>query len=87
MTIENTSLGRSKIEREKAQESLRMAKEYEYTHKMYSQRLKNGTIISAKSPEKLAEIINELKKNGSIRCKNVALCFADAGYGSTHICE
>lgn len=67
MTIDNTSLGRSKIEREKAQENLRIAKEYERRCKMYSQKLKNGTIISAKSPEKLAEKINELKKNGSIR--------------------
>lgn len=66
MMIDNTDFERSKVEREKAQEKLREVKEYERTHKMYSQKLKNGTIVSAKSPERLKEVINELKKNGSI---------------------
>ena len=66
MMIDNTDFERSKVEREKAQEKLREVKEYERTHKMYTQKLKNGTIVSAKSPEMLREVINELKKNGSI---------------------
>lgn len=66
MMIEYTDFERSRIEREKAQKMLSEVKEYERTHKMYTQKLKNGTIVSAKSPEMLKEVINELKKNGSI---------------------
>jgi len=66
MTIENTEFGQGKIMREKALQAVARCHEYERTHKMYSKKLKNGTIISAKSPEKLEEYIKELKKNGSI---------------------
>lgn len=66
MMIENTEFWQDKIRREKALELLAKYHEYERTHKMYSKKLNNSTIVSAKSPERLEEVINELKNNGSI---------------------
>lgn len=65
-TIENTKFGQGKVMREKALQAVEKCHDYERTHKMYSKKLKNGTIISAASPEKLKEYIAELKNNGSI---------------------
>ena len=65
MMIENTEFWQDKIRREKSLELLAKYHEYERTHKM-SKKLNNSTIVSAKSPERLEEVINELKKNGSI---------------------
>ncbi len=66
MTIENEEFWQGKVMREKALQAVERCREYERTHKMYSKKLKSGTIISAKSPKKIEEVIKELKKNGSI---------------------